>query len=131
MNEIHTVLQVPEESDGGRADAVLARLLDVSRSTAATWFTDGYFSRSGRPLSKSDRLAAGDEVTVDIPELRDPLEIVVEPVEGLKILVDDELQFTGSTVIESIAGASRPGDQLRGRLEVLRVLDDRPRELAL
>ena len=90
MNEIHTVLQIPDEADGGRADAVLAKLLDVSRSTAATWFTDGYFSMNGRPLGKSDRLAAGDRVTVDIPELRDPLAVVVEPVEGLKILADDE-----------------------------------------
>ena len=90
MNEIHTVLQIPDEADGGRADAVLAKLLDVSRSTAAAWFTDGYFSMSGRPLGKSDRLAAGDKVTVDIPEQRDPLAVVVEPVEGLKILADDE-----------------------------------------
>jgi 23S rRNA pseudouridine1911/1915/1917 synthase len=90
MNEIHTVLQIPEEADGGRADAVMAKLLDVSRSTAATWFTDGYFSMGGRPLAKSDRLSAGDKVTVDIPEQRDPLAVVVEPVEGLKILADDE-----------------------------------------
>jgi 23S rRNA pseudouridine1911/1915/1917 synthase len=90
MNEIHTVLQIPEEADGGRADAVMAKLLDVSRSTAATWFTDGYFSMGGRPLAKSDRLSAGDSVSVDIPEQRDPLAVVVEPVEGLKILADDE-----------------------------------------
>jgi 23S rRNA pseudouridine1911/1915/1917 synthase len=90
MNEIHTVLQIPEEADGGRADAVLAKLLDVSRSTAAAWFGDGYFSLSGRPLAKSDRLSAGDSVSVDIPEQRDPLAVVVEPVEGLKILADDE-----------------------------------------
>lgn len=90
MNETHTVLQIPDEDNGGRADAVLAKLLDVSRSTVAPWFTDGYFSKAGRPLGKSDRLAAGDTVSVDIPELRDPLAVVVEPVEGLKILLDDE-----------------------------------------
>ncbi|WP_237688461.1 RluA family pseudouridine synthase [Arthrobacter jiangjiafuii] len=90
MNEIHTVLQIPDEADGGRADAVLAKLLEVSRSTVTPWFADGYFSMAGRPLGKSDRLSAGDKVTVDIPELRDPLAVVVEPVEGLKILLDDE-----------------------------------------
>lgn len=90
MNELHAVFTVPAEADGRRADAVLAGLLDVSRSTAATWCTDGYFSSAGKVLAKSDKLHAGQEITADVPEQRDPLAVVVEPVEDLKILGDDE-----------------------------------------
>ncbi|WP_231709818.1 RluA family pseudouridine synthase [Arthrobacter zhangbolii] len=87
---MHAVFSVPEEADGKRADAVVASLLEVSRSVAATWCTDGYFSSGGRVLSKSDKLKAGQEITADVPEQRDPLAVVVEPVEDLKILGDDE-----------------------------------------
>ncbi|MCC9145047.1 MULTISPECIES: RluA family pseudouridine synthase [unclassified Arthrobacter] len=90
MNELHAVFAVPEEADGKRADAVLAGLLDVSRNTAATWCADGYFSSGGRVLSKSDKLHAGQEITADVPEQRDPLAVVVEPVDDLLILADDE-----------------------------------------
>ncbi|KAD3633260.1 RluA family pseudouridine synthase [Arthrobacter yangruifuii] len=90
MNELHAVFAVPEDADGKRADAVLAGLLDVSRSVAATWCVDGYFSSNGRVLGKSDKLHAGQEITADVPEQRDPLAVVVEPVDDLKILGDDE-----------------------------------------
>ena len=90
MNELHATFAVPEDADGKRADAVLAGLLDVSRSTAATWCADGYFSSAGKVLGKSDKLHAGQEITADVPEQRDPLAVVVEPVEDLRILGDDE-----------------------------------------
>ena len=90
MNELHTTFEVPAEADGGRADAVLARLLEVSRSTAADWCAEGYFSANGRTLAKSDRLHAGQSVSADIPEQRDPLAVVAETVEDFRILADDE-----------------------------------------
>lgn len=90
MPEIHSRFTISEEHDGGRADAVFAKLLDISRSTAATWCGEGWLTRSGKPVAKSDRLHASDEVAADVPELPDPLAVVVEPVEDLKILADDE-----------------------------------------
>jgi 23S rRNA pseudouridine1911/1915/1917 synthase len=44
----------------------------------------------GRSLAKSERLAAGAMIEIDAPERRDPLEVVVEHVDGLEILLDDE-----------------------------------------
>lgn len=83
-------LTVPETAAGERADAALARLLDISRSAAATLCTEGNVSSAGRRVAKSDRLVAGAVLDVQIPERRDPLEVVPEAVEDLKILGDDE-----------------------------------------
>jgi len=90
MPEIHSRFTIGEEHDGVRADAALAELLDVSRSTAAGWCAEGWLTRAGRPLAKSDRLRAGDSVAADVPEQPDPLAVVVEPVDDLKILADDD-----------------------------------------
>ncbi|MEA5456897.1 RluA family pseudouridine synthase [Sinomonas sp. JGH33] len=87
MSEQHIV---PEELAGLRADAGLAALLGVSRSAAAQLLAGGHASCGGRALAKSDRLAAGDEIVIDAPERRDPLEVVVEHVDGLDILLDDD-----------------------------------------
>ncbi|WP_336856145.1 RluA family pseudouridine synthase [Sinomonas albida] len=87
MPERHTV---PEELAGARADAGLAALLGLSRSAAAQILSSGHVLMDGRPLGKSDRLSVGAELDIDAPEQRDPLEVVVEHVDGLEILLDDE-----------------------------------------
>ncbi|WP_334170478.1 RluA family pseudouridine synthase [Sinomonas sp.] len=81
---------VPEELAGARADAGLSALLGVSRSAAAQLLAGGHATVGGRPLAKSGRLTAGEVIEVDAPEGRDPLEVVVEHVDGLEILLDDE-----------------------------------------
>ena len=81
---------VAEEYAGSRADAGLAGILGVSRSVAATLIADGHVVSRGKALGKSAKLAAGDVLDVSIPERRDPLEVVEEVVEGLKILLDDD-----------------------------------------
>jgi 23S rRNA pseudouridine1911/1915/1917 synthase len=75
---------------GSRADAGLAALLGVSRSAAAQLLAGGHVTVQGKPVAKSDRLAHGSVVEIDAPERRDPLEVVVEHVDGLEILLDDE-----------------------------------------
>ncbi|WP_422936359.1 RluA family pseudouridine synthase [Sinomonas sp. P47F7] len=87
MPERHTV---PEELAGARADAGLAALLGVSRSAVAQLLAGGHVRMAGKALAKSDRLAADAEIDIDAPEQRDPLEVVVEHVDGLEILLDDE-----------------------------------------
>ncbi|KHL03118.1 RluA family pseudouridine synthase [Sinomonas humi] len=87
MPERHSV---PEELAGLRADAGLSALLGVSRSAAAQLLAGGHVTAAGRPLAKSGRLAAGEVIEIDAPERRDPLEVVVEHVDGLEILLDDE-----------------------------------------
>ncbi|HKU10906.1 MAG TPA: RluA family pseudouridine synthase [Sinomonas sp.] len=81
---------VPDELAGSRADAGLAALLGVSRSAAAQLLAGGHVTVQGKPVAKSDRLAHGSVVEIDAPERRDPLEVVVEHVDGLEILLDDE-----------------------------------------
>ena len=81
---------VPEDVAGRRADASLAALLGISRSAAALLCAEGNVLQNGVVLGKSEKLAAGARVQVTIPERRDPLVVVVEPVDGLDILLDDD-----------------------------------------
>jgi 23S rRNA pseudouridine1911/1915/1917 synthase len=83
-------LDLAAETAGRRADAALADLLGISRSAAAVLLGEGNVSLDGRRIAKSERLPPAGELTVALPERRDPLEIVVEEVEELKILGDDE-----------------------------------------
>jgi 23S rRNA pseudouridine1911/1915/1917 synthase len=112
---------VAGEFGGTRADAGLAKLMGISRSLAATLIAEGNVVSRGRKLGKSGRLVAGDVLEVTVPERRDPLEVVEEVVEGLKILLDDDEfvvvdkpvgvaahpspGWVGPTVVGGLAGA--------------------------
>ena len=80
---------VADEFGGARADAGLAKLMGISRSLAATLIAEGNVISRGKAVGKSAKLVAGDVLDVTVPERRDPLEVVEEVVEGLKILLDD------------------------------------------
>lgn len=79
-----------DEDAGTRADAAVARLAGVSRSSAATWCGSGLVTSGGSALSKSDRLTGGQKLSIMVPEPVDPHAVVVEPVEGLMILGEDD-----------------------------------------
>ncbi|ALV40170.1 MULTISPECIES: RluA family pseudouridine synthase [Pseudarthrobacter] len=112
---------VADEFGGTRADAGLAKLMGISRSMAATLIAEGNVVSRGKKLGKSARLVAGDVLEVTVPERRDPLEVVEEVVEGLKILLDDDEfvvvdkpvgvaahpspGWVGPTVVGGLAGA--------------------------
>ncbi|BCW40131.1 MULTISPECIES: RluA family pseudouridine synthase [Paenarthrobacter] len=112
---------VPDHLAGVRADAGLAQLLDISRSAAALLIAEGNVTSAGAPLGKSAKLVAGAVLDVTVPDRRDPLEVVEEVVEGLKILLDDEdfvvidkpvgvaahpsPGWVGPTVVGGLAGA--------------------------
>jgi len=112
---------VADEFGGTRADAGLAKLMGISRSMAATLIAEGNVVNRGKKLGKSARLVAGDVLEVTVPERRDPLEVVEEVVEGLKILLDDDEfvvvdkpvgvaahpspGWVGPTVVGGLAGA--------------------------
>lgn len=83
-------LLVPEGLDGERVDSGLSRLLGLSRSAAAAIAAAGDVRIDGDPASKSDRLVAGARIDVVMPDPRGPLEIVPEPVEGMRIVHDDD-----------------------------------------
>ena len=70
-------LEVEAAGEGERLDAWIADRLDrLSRSRAAQLIADGQVLLNGAPAKKSERLAAGDVVEVEIP---DPEPSEVEP----------------------------------------------------
>ncbi|WP_104092386.1 RluA family pseudouridine synthase [Arthrobacter sp. GMC3] len=87
MTETFTV---PEEAAGTRVDAALASLLGISRATAALLCSEGNVLQNGVAVGKSDKFKTGASVQVTIPERTNPLTVVIEPVEGLNILLDDD-----------------------------------------
>jgi 23S rRNA pseudouridine1911/1915/1917 synthase len=83
-------IELAADTAGQRADAGLAALLGISRSAAAVLLGEGNVSLDGRTIAKSERLPPAGLLQVSVPERPDPLQIVVEEVEDLKILGDDE-----------------------------------------
>jgi 23S rRNA pseudouridine1911/1915/1917 synthase len=84
------MLPVPDGLDGMRVDAGLAKLLGLSRTVVAELAAAGEVLLDGQPAGKSDRLAAGGLLEVTLPEPANPVEVVAEAVEGMRILHDDD-----------------------------------------
>ena len=81
---------VGEEFEGVRVDTALATILELSRSQVADLLNAGDVIQGKKPLSKSDRLKAGDRVTVLMPAPFDPLALHGTPIAELEIIHDDE-----------------------------------------
>lgn len=77
------------ESDGERLDAFLARSVDgLSRSAVQKLIEEGCVLLDGRKAKKNDRLNAGDEVSLTIPE---PKAVDIAPKEmPLEIVYEDD-----------------------------------------
>ena len=79
-------LTATSEHAGVRLDAFLSADGQMSRSQAARLIEEGRVAVDGRPAAKSCRVAEGQQVTVDIPEVKDtaveaqdiPLDVVYE-----------------------------------------------------
>lgn len=84
------VVFVPDGLAGERVDAAMARMFGVSRTRAADLITQGLVHLDGADVAKSDRVEAGAVLDVTIPVENDPLEVVPEIVEGIKIIHDDD-----------------------------------------
>jgi 23S rRNA pseudouridine1911/1915/1917 synthase len=82
---------VPDGLAGERVDTGLARLLGVSRSRAADLAETGGVQLDGRPVGKSDRLAAGAWLEVDVEALDGTVDASPpEPVPGMAIVYEDD-----------------------------------------
>ena len=117
----HRTVSVPEGMAGERVDAAIARMFGLSRTRAADLVTQGNVLVDGRDVGKSDRVVPGSILEVTIPSLADPLEVVPEVVEGIKIIHDDDAivvidkpvgvavhpspGWSGPTVVGHLAGA--------------------------
>ncbi len=85
----HRSLHVPEGLAGERVDSAIAQMFGLSRSRAADLIAQDLVQVDGASVSKSDRVLPGAHLEVSIPARSDPLEIVPEVVEGIKIIHDD------------------------------------------
>ncbi len=122
MGDHRTVL-VPDGLDGERIDATLARVFGLSRTQAATLAADGRVSLDGAVVGKSARAVAGAMLEVELPSAptSPTLEVVAEPVPGMRIVHDDDdivvvdkpvgvaahpsVGWTGPTVLGGLAAA--------------------------
>lgn len=87
--EVRT-MPVPEGLAGMRVDAALAKLLGLSRTTAAELAQAGDVEVDGKAVGKSERLEAGTWLEVTLPEVQAPLMPKAELVEGMNILYADD-----------------------------------------
>jgi 23S rRNA pseudouridine1911/1915/1917 synthase len=82
-------LPVPEGLSGERLDAALARMFGLSRTKAVSLVESGAVLVDGHQPAKSDRVAAGALLEVEIPAVATP-QVAPELVDGLRIVHDDE-----------------------------------------
>lgn len=113
---------VPDGLEGERIDAAIARLFGLSRTKAADLATAGLVNLGDRTAGKSDRVRAGEQLSVTLPGVVSLAPaIVAEPVPGMRIVHDDEdlvvvdkpvgvaahpsVGWTGLTVLGGLAAA--------------------------
>ncbi|MCI0689177.1 MAG: RluA family pseudouridine synthase [Sporichthyaceae bacterium] len=117
----HRSLPVPDGLDGERLDAALARMLGFSRTKAAELVESGQVRLDGREPAKSERVKAGAWLELELPPPAQPVGIRPEPVEGLRVVYDDDHVvvvdkpvgiaahpspgWTGGTVVGGLAAA--------------------------
>lgn len=84
-------LPVPDGLAGERVDAALARLFGVSRSKGVKLIESGDVALDEAVAAKGDRVSAGQMLQVELPSAGAPtgLEVVAEPVPGMRIVHDD------------------------------------------
>jgi 23S rRNA pseudouridine1911/1915/1917 synthase len=82
-------LPVPDGLDGMRADAGLARLLGISRTSVGGMIDSGNVLVDGAVAVRSDRLAPGMWLEITLPEPAVPMVVVPQRVDGLEILYQD------------------------------------------
>lgn len=77
------------EEEGLRVDKLLASSLEeLTRSAVQNLIEEGRVTCCGRPLTKSAKLKAGEEIQIELPEVR-PLEVLPEDI-PLDIPYEDE-----------------------------------------
>ena len=90
MEREKRAIQIDQDQDGQRVDTALAKVLELSRSVVADLLNAGDVLQGKKPLSKSDRVSAGDRLTVLMPAIYDPMELKETPIDTLEIIYDDD-----------------------------------------
>ncbi len=112
---------VPDGLAGERVDAAVARMLGFSRTRAGQIAAEGGVRIDGRVAGKSDRLAVGNWIEVDVPDPPAVATSLPQAVPGMAIVYDDDHVvvvdkpvgvaahpspgWTGATVVGALAAA--------------------------
>ncbi len=115
------VVSVPSGLAGERVDAAIARMFGLSRTKAADLVATGAVTLDGAAPAKSERVAEGACLEVQMPAPAQPAHVVPTEVEGLQIVYDDDAMvvvdkpvgvaahpsggWTGPTVLGHLAAA--------------------------
>jgi len=83
-------LSIPEGLNQERVDTALSRLLGLSRNVIVGLIESGEISKLGKPIGKSDRVVTGDQLEVLMPAAKGEAKLVATPIDGLKVVYDDE-----------------------------------------
>jgi 23S rRNA pseudouridine1911/1915/1917 synthase len=83
-------LSIPAGLDQERVDAALSRLLGLSRNVIVGLIEEGEISKDGKLVGKSDRVATGDQLEILLPAPKGEAKLVATPIDGLKVVYDDE-----------------------------------------
>jgi len=83
-------LSIPEGLNQERVDAALSRLLGLSRNVIVGLIEHGEISKDGKVVGKSDRVATGDQLEILLPAAKGEAKLVATPIDGLKVVYDDE-----------------------------------------
>ena len=91
MNQVSEsrFLPVPPGIAGERADAGIAKLLGLSRAAAADLLTNDCVHQNGKLIGKSDKLIVDAMLDIQIPVVRNRLEIHADHVDGFSIVYQD------------------------------------------
>jgi 23S rRNA pseudouridine1911/1915/1917 synthase len=84
------VIVVPESAAAIRADRFVADAASLSRSYVQRLITEGRLTANGAPIKANAVLHAGDELALDVPEVR-PLELEAEAIPLTVVYEDDDL----------------------------------------
>jgi 23S rRNA pseudouridine1911/1915/1917 synthase len=103
-------LSVPEDLNQERVDVALSRLLGISRTIIVGLIEQGEISKAGKAVGKSDRVATGDQLEILLPAAAGEAKLVATPIDGLKVVYDDEFLIVIDKPV-GIAAHPSPGWQ--------------------
>lgn len=83
-------LSIPEGLNLERVDIALSRLLGLSRNVVVGLIESGEILKSGTTVGKSDKVVSGDVIEILMPEVNGESKLVATPIDGLKVVYDDE-----------------------------------------
>ena len=83
-------ISIPEGLNQERVDAALSRLLGLSRNVIVGLIESGEVTTGGKPVGKSDRVSSNDQLEILLPAAKAAAKLVATPIDGLKVVYDDE-----------------------------------------